>query len=175
MSRTDNLPTVRVIRSERTLSRSFAVLIEVPNVHTHRIERTRTGISPRGTSRRLRVGRPRRRLRPQVRLAGCALLALAPLVSLCTLGWSNRPSRIVACSISDALEAAAVPHGFADRHDQRPQRGVPTGPPIGSAGVVVLSIEPAVSAPGADTVAPVIFPGYVLPDDGLEDRAHEGS
>ncbi|MFI5455040.1 MAG: hypothetical protein ACHRXM_06275 [Isosphaerales bacterium] len=175
MSRTDTLPTMPVIRSERTISRSFAVLIEVPNVTAHRIVRACTGVSPRGTSRRLRVGRPRRRLRRQVRLAGCALLALAPMVSLCTLGWSNRPSRILACSISDALETAAGPHGFADPHDQRSQRGVRTGPPIGSAGVVVLSIEPAASAPGADTVVPVIFPGYVLPDDGLEDRTHEGS
>jgi hypothetical protein len=175
MSRTDTLPIMPVIRSERTLSRSFAVLIEVPHIKVHRIERARTGMSPRGTSQRLRVGRPRRRLRRQVRLAGCALLALGPLVSLCTLGWSNRPSRIVACSISDALETAAGPHGFADRHDQRSQTGVQEGPSGGFAGVVVLSIEPAASAPGGDTVVPVIFPGYVLPDDGLEDRAHEGS
>jgi len=164
-----------VIRSERTLPRSFAVLIEVPKVKAHRIECTRTVMSARGMSRCAQVSRPRRRLRRQVRLAGCAVLTLAPLVSLCTLGWSNRPSRILACSISDALETATGPHDLADRHDQRPQRGLRTGPPIGSAGVVVLSIEPVASAPGADTVVPVIFPGYVLPDDGLEDRAHEGS
>jgi len=48
-------------------------------------------------------------------------------------------------------------------------------PPIGSSGVVVLSIEPAVSAPGTGTEVPVIFPGYVLPDDSLEGPAHEGS
>jgi hypothetical protein len=174
MSRTDTLPTMPAIRSERTLSRSLAVLIELPEVKAHRIKRARAAVSPRGRSRRPQVVRPRRRLRRQVRLAGCALLTLAPLVSLCTLGWSSRPNRILACSISDALETAAGPHGFADPHDQG-RWGVRTGPPISSAGVVVLSIEPAAAAPGVDSEVPVIFPGYVLPDDGLEDSAHEGS
>jgi len=30
-------------------------------------------------------------------------------------------------------------------------------------------------APVADGEVPVIFPGYVLPDDNLEEAAHEGS
>ena len=30
-------------------------------------------------------------------------------------------------------------------------------------------------APGNDTEVPVVFPGYVLPDDSLEDSTHEGS
>ena len=47
--------------------------------------------------------------------------------------------------------------------------------PSGSPGVVVLSIEPAGAGPGTDTEVPVVFPGYVLPDDSLEDSAHEGS
>ena len=38
-----------------------------------------------------------------------------------------------------------------------------------------LSIEPAVAAPVADAEVPVVFPGYVLPDDSLEEPAHEGS
>jgi len=175
MSRTDTLSAMPAIRSERTLSHSFAVLIEVPEVEADRIKRGRATVWPRERSRRPHSGPPRRRLRRPVRLAGCALLTLAPLVSLCTLGWSNRPNRILACSISDGLETAADPHGFADPHDQSRQQGVRTGPPMSSAGVVVLSIEPSGSAPGADSGAPVIFPGYVLPDDGLEGRAHEGS
>ena len=44
-----------------------------------------------------------------------------------------------------------------------------------TSGVVVFSVEPAVLAPRADTETPVIFPGYMLPDDSLEDTAHEGS
>jgi len=174
MSRTDTLPTMPAIRSERTFSGSLAVLIEVPEVEADRIQRARATVRPRG-SPRVQAGRPRRRLRRPVRLAGCALLTLAPLVSLCTLGWPNRPNRILACSISDVLETAGDPHGFVDPHDQNRQQSGRTGPPIGSTGAVVLSIEPSGSAPGADSGVPVIFPGYVLPDDGLEGSAHEGS
>ena len=36
-------------------------------------------------------------------------------------------------------------------------------------------VEPAVAVPGTGTEAPVIFPGYVLPDDSREDSVHEGS
>jgi len=175
MSQTDTLSTMPAIRSERTRSRSLAVLIEVPAVKADRIKRTRAASSPLGRVRGRQTGRPRRRLRRQVRLAGCALLTLAPLVSLCTLGWSSRPSRIVACSISDRLETGAELQGFVGPHDQRQQRTVRTGPPIGSASAVVLSIEPAAAASGADAVVPVIFPGYVLPDDGPEGSSHAGS
>jgi hypothetical protein len=42
--------------------------------------------------------------------------------------------------------------------------------------MVVLSIEPAVAPPAdADAEVPIVFPGYVLPDDSLEEPAHEGS
>jgi len=175
MSRTETLPTMPAIRSERTLSRSLAVLIEVPEVKARQIERARAVASARGTSRHPRIGRPRRRLRRQVRVAGCALLTLAPLVSLCTLGWSSRPSRILACSISDALDPVARRQGFANPHDPARERHVRTGRPTRSPAPVVRSIKPAAAASEAVSVVPVNFPGYLLPDDGLEDRAHEGS
>jgi hypothetical protein len=41
--------------------------------------------------------------------------------------------------------------------------------------VVVLSIEPAVGAPESDREVPVVLPGYVLPDDSLEESSHAGS
>ena len=40
---------------------------------------------------------------------------------------------------------------------------------------VVLSIEPAVVAPESGSEIPVILPGYVLPDDSLEESSHAGS
>jgi hypothetical protein len=46
---------------------------------------------------------------------------------------------------------------------------------VGSSGVVVLSIEPAALGPAAEATVPVIFPGYVLPDDSREGFTHEGS
>lgn len=174
MSRTDTLPILPAIRSDRT--GLLVVLIEVPEAKTHRSERFRAAVSARGTRRPPRTGQPRRRIRRQVRLAGCALLTLAPLVSLCTLGWSSsHPSRILACSIADASEPATFPQKFANPRDQSLPDGFQTGPPLRSPGAVAISIEPAAVAPGTDPVIPVIFPGYVLPDDGLEDRAHEGS
>jgi hypothetical protein len=51
----------------------------------------------------------------------------------------------------------------------------PAGPSAAAPPVVVLSIEPTVGAPAADTEVPIVFPGYVLPDDSLEEPAHEGS
>ena len=48
-------------------------------------------------------------------------------------------------------------------------------PEVASSGAVVLSVEPAVTAPGTVSEASVILPGYVLPDDSREDSMHEGS
>jgi hypothetical protein len=40
---------------------------------------------------------------------------------------------------------------------------------------ISISIEPAGLAPYADAESPVVFPGYLLPDDGCEEKAHAGS
>ncbi len=37
-----------------------------------------------------------------------------------------------------------------------------------------IAIGPALGAPVADAEVPVVFPGYVLPDDSREEPAHEG-
>lgn len=116
--------------------------------------------------------RPKRRLRREVRIGGCALLALAPLLAACTLGWSGHPNRVLACSIA---EATAPDQGFDASALSRNPSSRPAEPPVGFPGVIALSIEPAAMAPGTDTEVPVVFPGYVLPVDGLEDSTHEGS
>ena len=104
------------------------------------------------------------------------LLTLAPLVSLCTLGWSSRPEPDPRLLDRRRDGSSGDPAGFGrSARSRAADRAVRTVPPVGSAGAVVLSIEPTPLAPGADTEVPVVFPGYVLPDDSLEDRAHEGS
>jgi hypothetical protein len=158
--------------SDRAVSRSLAVLIAVPEVKDKRILPARTRVAGQVASERPWVRRPKRRLRREVRVAGCALLALAPLVSAGTLGWSSRPTRVLACSIADATAGDPVLGEFAL---PRAQAGGPGVPPLGPSGAVVLSIDPAVIAPGTGSEVPVIFPGYVLPDDSLEGPAHEGS
>jgi hypothetical protein len=99
---------------------------------------------------------------------------MAPLVSACTVGWSSRPDRALTCSIAEAT--APERSGVAGGEAGPGHFGVECASAADlSSGVVVLSVEPAVLAPACDTETPVVFPGYVLPDDSLEGRAHEGS
>jgi hypothetical protein len=48
-----------------------------------------------------------------------------------------------------------------------------TGP--NEAPAISISIEPAATTPVVDAESPVIFPGYLLPDDDSEEPAHAGS
>jgi hypothetical protein len=161
MGQADLMMEMPAIQSERVLPSSLAVLIEVPAIQTRSISRTSrpTRRGARLTGRQTRHGR---RLRPRVRLAGCAVLALVPIVSACTIGWSSRPDRILPCSILD-------PSQGLEPLDQTGQ------PAVTSSGEVVLSVEPVVTVPGTAAEAPVIFPGYVLSDDSREGSLHEGS
>jgi hypothetical protein len=45
----------------------------------------------------------------------------------------------------------------------------------GARPTISISIEPAALAPYAEAESPVVFPGYLLPDDGGEEPAHAGS
>jgi hypothetical protein len=176
MSQADLVIDMTANQSEQARPLALAVLIEVPAINPLPIAR-----APRAVPRRLpKAGQHRRygrrRLRREVSLAGCALIALVPLVSACTLGWSNRPDRIVACAISDPLHSQ-VPTDRDGFFENRPlacesQEGQAA---IASSGAIVLSTEPAAVAPGSAAETPVIFPGYVLPDDSREDSLHEGS
>ncbi len=106
-------------------------------------------------------------------LAGYALLVLTPLLAACTVGWSGGPVRVLACSISDSSsleqqvadqKAATLPAlvvAEASRHDP--------------ATAVVLSSESGAGSGAAEPEVPVVFSGFVLPDDSTEDTAHEGS
>jgi hypothetical protein len=176
MIRTDALPTRPRVRAERSVPSSLSVLIEVPEVKASGPLRNRTRATDRQHDWRPLSRPPRRRLRREVRVTGCALLAFLPLVSVCTLGWQNRSSQLLAASISNAT--AARPHVQYAAQD-RSDRGWPANSAvveqIGLPSVVVLSIEPAVVAPESDTEVPVVLPGYVLPDDSLEESSHAGS
>jgi hypothetical protein len=111
-------------------------------------------------------------LRREVRVAGCLLLILAPLISACTLGWSSGPVRVLACSITDTPARA---HDVAEGVIATGQVGRLDLARRGTPGVDVLSVEPAALASGTETDVPVNFPGYVLPDDSREEPTHEGS
>jgi hypothetical protein len=174
MSQADLATDTTANRPEETRSPSLAVLIEVPGIDLARVART-----PRGMPRRTRTAsrparRTRRRLRREVRVAGCAMIALAPIVSVCTLGWSSRPERIVACSIADPINSST--NGGDSIGDPKPAYASSSAQPaFAGFGAVVLSSESADAAPGSAADAAVIIPGYVLPDDSREDSLHEGS
>jgi hypothetical protein len=176
MSQADLVIDITEHRSERPVSHFPAVLIEIPEIKLLLIARATRTIprAVRTVGRQPR--RSRRRLRREVSLAGCALIALVPIVSACTLGWSNRPDRIVACAISDPLQSQSATDGDDFTENRRLAREGQHGQAaIGSTEAVMLSIDPAAIAPRTTTEIPVIFPGYVLPDDSREDSLHEGS
>jgi hypothetical protein len=174
MSPVDVDPTMPATRPERATCGSIALLISVPRVAAPRVR-------PEGTMRLRPIGRGRsparpgrRRLRREVRLAGWALLSLVPLLGAGTLDWGSLRSRVLALPVSIALatnrDRAEVAAAIAPE--------LPAGEPVSPTNappVVVLSIEPALGAPVSDAEIPVVFPGYLLPDDSLEEPAHEGS
>jgi hypothetical protein len=174
MSQAELILDMPPIRSEQLIPTSLPVLIAVPRIKVRPSARERRVAKPhlRITGRTAR--RVRRRLRREVRFASFALLALVPIASVCTLGWSNRPDRILACSIPDPQQITPDSHALADIarigvEYQSPQST------ISSPGAVALSVDPAVVVPGIGSEALVIVPGYVLPDDSREDSVHEGS
>ena len=172
MISTDTLLSVPPRTTDRAGLRTFACLIEVPDVRRPRSGRVR----PRGLGR-WDSGKPlrpraKRRLRRELRVAGYALLALAPLFGACALGRPDRPARVLACSIAEATAPEPVLASSSHPRDAyRPSLESPGSSP----GVVILSSGAAAPANGAESDVPVVFPGYVLPDDSLEESTHEGS
>jgi hypothetical protein len=171
MIQTDALPTRPSVRAERSVSSSLLVLIEVPAVKAPGHMRDRTRVVDRQQDWRSSSRPRRRRLRREVRVAGCALLALLPLVCVCTVGWLSRSSQALAASISN--ETAR--HAAQDQRDLDRLTNSTVAEQLGLPSVVVLSIEPAAVVPGPDKEVPVVLPGYVLPDDSLEESSHAGS
>jgi hypothetical protein len=69
-----------------------------------------------------------------------------------------------------ALDREAVGRGLEFEGDDRPS---PEPPAAAEADAVATA--PTLAAPVADAEVPVIFRGYLLPDNTREERAHEGS
>jgi len=176
MIRTDALPTRPKVRAERSVPSSLSVLIEVPEVKASGPLRGRTRVMDRQQDWRPSSRPARRRLRREVRVAGGALLVFVPLVCVCTLGWQSLSSQLLAASIVDATARPRIQHaGRQDRTFRTWLANSPVVEPIDVPSAVVLSIEPPVVPPESDTEVPVILPGYVLPDDSLEESSHAGS
>jgi hypothetical protein len=107
------------------------------------------------SSRRMsRPGTRRRRLRKEVRVAGFTMMSILPLTFLfLTLGGA-RPSDRPTMAVVDRLPA------------------VTGGAEVIADVVLTFDTERTGTAPTA--TVPVVFPGYLLPVDGLEEPAHAG-
>ena len=182
MSRTEALPTMPVLMpaasmplTESGFLHPAPVLILVPHVRpssTHCLSFAgSTAASPRPRG----VRRPRRRLRRQVRVAGYTLLGLLPLL----LAWSRwtdaqsirHPwSRLLLLPSHQHRSGREAPDGGTEPGAWNSASAVTTSP-----APVLLSIEPVGTAVDSDTETPVVFPGYLLPDDHHEEPVHEGS
>jgi len=177
MSRTEALPTnpnpMPMPLTESGFVHPAPVLIQVPHVRPnptrglHSVRHAETTLRPRGAPQ------PRRRLRREVRVAGYTLLALFPLV-LALSHW-NDPRSIP----HSATRLLSLPSHRSQR--EAVDGGADRGAWISASAVtfppaqVLLSIEPVGTAVDCDAETPVVFPGYLLPDDHHEEPVHEGS
>jgi hypothetical protein len=177
MTQLDTEPMTHVLRAGRSNRDAMSVLIRVPRVDEPR-DRVRTWraeeaarFRPARAAQARRAGtRPRRRLRRGVRLAGWWVLALASMGGTFAMGWMSRGSGPLDLRV---LTATALGHhtGGPSRAPEGLER--PADGPRGEADTI--AIGPAIGAPVVDAEVPVVFPGYLLPDDSLEEPAHEGS
>ncbi len=177
MSRTDTYPTAASKRAGRSPGLELAVLIAVPKVQAPRVR----PLEPTVSRQRLRQSpprrhQPRRRLRRHVRLAGWSLLALLPILGGGALGWASLATRAVNLPAWGELAEA----GARTRDEGGARLGssrsvmMPAVVAIDASSGAVRPLEPAIGAPIADAEVSVIFPGYLLPDDSLEEAANEG-
>jgi len=187
----DTDPTTPGLRAGRARAQAegMAVLIQVPRideprgrVRAWRLEDAGRTARPAwiGASRATPAGsfrtaaRPRKRLRRGVRRAGWSLLVLVAMAGTFTMGWTTRgigsprpPLLRTAILAHDAAEHAPPLRTSASLSDARPA--------VGEAEAESLATGPALDAPVADADVPVVFPGYLLPDNNREEPAHEGS
>lgn len=136
---------------------SVPLLIQVPRCQPLRRARRPSAKATAWMREHYRVqGRvaPRRRLRREIRMAGTALLLIAPLAFAAILLASPR-------GVAMASRAQSTPDD--------PGRLISRPPAIS------LMIEPPTGF-RVDTEPPVVLPGYVLPDDGAEteELSHAG-
>ena len=158
MTQTELFPETMTSRPDRDGRRCDLVLIRVPDVRDRRTGLKR-GREPRRSQafiRPLGGRRPRRRLKREIRMAAFAGLAFAP-VFLAASAWC-----LHATPPLSAAEVTASSRSIEAETDSPPT-------------AVLISIEPAGGAIEAEIETPVVFPGYLLPDDHREEPVHEGS
>jgi hypothetical protein len=177
MSQVHTYPTMPPTRCGHLPAETMAVLISVPKVRSSAVEPT-PSMRGRAEWRRPSVRRDRpRRLRRGVRIAAWSLVSMVPLLGGSALAWANLASR--ALILPSWAESARTDPMARQIETVSIESIRPADSSIGvSIDIPSLSAEtlsPVIGQPVADMEVPVIFPGYVLPDDSMEERAHAGS
>jgi hypothetical protein len=173
MSRTEALPTIPISlsRVDAAFSDTSPFLIQVPRVALKPRFVLHTGAPCTAILRAQRTSRPKRRLRRKARVA-VALFALLPLPLAAAMArWPgtprNAPSSSRVLEIPSRVGSGAIAAGQGDVRLWGSATELTLPAPI------LLSVEPVGPAVENDAVAPVVFPGYLLPDDNHEERGHE--
>ena len=99
-------------------------------------------------------------------------LALLPILGGGALGWASLATRAVNLPAwGELAEAARNPRRGSARLGSSRSVMMPALAAIDASSGAVRILEPAIGAPVADVEVPVIIPGYLLPDDSLEEAA----
>ncbi|MGP0069244.1 MAG: hypothetical protein ACLQGP_37295 [Isosphaeraceae bacterium] len=172
MTQIDDDPTTFGTQTARSTAFPMAVLIAVPKVQSPRVRRVGMTSSVEAWRPKLIRRPPRRRLRRGVRRAAWSLLAVLSILGASALDWANLASRAASMPAWDR-DVSASSRGPS--HDDETGTGEPSSASIDVHAVYLDSSGPVMGAPVADVELPVIIPGYLLPDDSLEEPVHEGS
>jgi len=172
-------PALPHCRADHTPRTDFRVLIEVPALPVHAAH---AGVAPRRSRwvveadrrpHRYPPRRPqtRRRLKREVKIAAGVLFTLLPCVFHASTAWSGRLGTIAA----SRLTRTAHP----DVEREEPGVGSSLARQVSRSvfepAVVLMSIEPAQTGLKSNAELPVNLPGYLLPEDSIEEITHEGS
>jgi hypothetical protein len=149
--------------SDPLCSLPVPLLIQIPDLGSFST-RSR-GQSPRTADWQARVHRrSKRRLRREVRIAGCSLLGIIPL-ALAVAYWPSaavgRPvaSRVLAITGEPSKASTASWKEWLGFEKERPATRAAMIPPVR------LSLESISAIQDEPQAAPAVFPGYLLPDD----------
>jgi hypothetical protein len=194
----DTNPMTMGLRTGPEQAEGMPVLIQVPRVdepHEHvavwrpeapvrfRFRPSSPASSRPGPSVSFRAAsRPRRRLRRGVRRAGESLLVLAAMAGTFTIGWTTRgggelyPPVLSTAATGQNASRCSLLSGSGARSLQTPPP-VTVAIAIADTGTGADADAHSIAttpAPVADAEMPVVFPGYLLPDNTREESAHEG-
>jgi hypothetical protein len=159
MNREQGLQTWPTPRKTHATTRAILpILIQVPELPVSSRVRGRSRMFTRTRQDDPCRPRSRRRVRREVKLAGYGMMLML------TLAWLPQ--------MSPGRWPATTPQSVSARASRGSNCAAYAAAPPPA---ISISIEPAVLAPYADAESPVVFPGYLLPDDGCEEKAHAGS